>query len=89
MIDHATTADIRTFLATNFPLGEDARDIDGAEPLLEAGILDSTGVLELVDFLQERFDVKISDDELLPENLNSIDNIVRFVGEKQQERRGR
>ena len=85
MIDYASTAaEIRTFLATNFPLGEDARGIDGAAPLLEAGILDSTGVLELVDFLQDQFEVRITDDELLPENLNSINNIVRFLGEKQQ-----
>ena len=85
MIDDVSTAsEIRTFLATNFPLGEDARGIDGAAPLLEAGILDSTGVLELVDFLQDQFKVTIADDELLPENLNSIDNIVRFLGEKRQ-----
>jgi acyl carrier protein len=77
-----TEAVVRDFLATNFPLGEDARGIDGSSPLLEAGILDSTGVLELVDFLEDRFGITISDDELVPENLNSIDNVVRFLADK-------
>jgi len=84
MSDRASTEqEVRRVLATNFPLGEDARSIDGSSSLLEAGILDSTGVLELVDCLEERFMIEISDDELVPENLNSIDNIVRFLGEKQ------
>ena len=83
MIDSALREqEVRRFLATNFPLGEDAHGIDGSSPLLEAGILDSTGVLELVDFLEERFEIQISDDELVPENLNSVDNIVRFLAEK-------
>jgi len=83
MSDSASTEqEVRHFLATNFPLGADARDIHGSSQLLETGILDSTGVLELVDFLEERFKIEISDDELVPDNLNSIDNIARFLGEK-------
>lgn len=48
-------------------------------------MIDSTGVLELVGYLEEAFDIRISDDELLPENLDTIDNVVRFVTRKQQE----
>ena len=48
----------------------------GRRSLIEAGVIDSTGVLELVGFLEEHFDIRIADEELVPENLDSIDNIV-------------
>lgn len=78
----AIEAEVRSFLGRNFPLADGARALPADADFLEAGIIDSTGVLELVDFLEERFDVRISDDELTPENLNSIENIVRFLGAK-------
>ena len=45
-------------------------------------MIDSTGVLELVGFLEENFEIRIQDDELVPENLDTIDNIVQFVTRK-------
>jgi acyl carrier protein len=75
-------AQIRTFLAENFPLGADPKDLAGDASLLEAGIIDSTGVLELVDFIEETYGVKVEDEELLPENLDSIQNIVAFLERK-------
>jgi acyl carrier protein len=74
--------DLRLFLAENFLLGEEFRGLPGSASLIEAGIIDSTGVLELVGFLEETYDIKIRDAELVPENLDSIDNIVRFVDAK-------
>jgi acyl carrier protein len=73
---------IREFLAANFFLGDDPSQLDGSTSLIEAGIIDSTGVLELVGFLEEEFGIRIEDEELVPENLDSIDNIVRFVERK-------
>jgi acyl carrier protein len=73
---------VREFLATNFFLADDPADLSGSDSLIEAGLIDSTGVLELVGFLEERFDVRITNEELLPDNLDSIDNIVRFVERK-------
>ena len=73
--------DVRAFLAENFVLGDD-QTLAGSASLIDAGIIDSTGVLELVGFLEETYGIRIADYELLPENLDSIDNIVRFVGEK-------
>ena len=73
---------IREFLAANFFLGDDPSQLDGSTSLIEAGIIDSTGVLELVGFLEEEFEIRIDDEELVPENLDSIDNIVRFVERK-------
>ncbi len=59
------------------------RQLAGASSLIEAGVIDSTGVLELVGFLEETLTtVRIDDEELLPENLDSIDNIVAFVERK-------
>jgi acyl carrier protein len=74
--------DVRNFLAENFPLGEDPSSLPGDASLLEAGIIDSTGVLELVGFIEETYDVRVEDEELLPENLDSIDSIVAFVERK-------
>ena len=75
---------MREFLAVNYFLGDDPGDLPGSASLIEAGLIDSTGVLELVGFLEERFDVRITNEELLPENLDSIDNIVAFVEKKRQ-----
>jgi acyl carrier protein len=76
---------IRDFLATNFFLGDDPAGLAGSASLIEAGVIDSTGVLELVGFLEEHFEIRIQDDELVPENLDTIDNVVGFVTRKQQE----
>lgn len=76
--------DVREFLAANYFLGEDPEGLDASASLIEAGLIDSTGVLELVGFLEERFDIRITNEELLPENLDSIDNIVAFVERKQK-----
>lgn len=74
--------ELRSFLAENFLLGDDFRGLPGSASLIEAGIIDSTGVLELVGFLEEAYDIQIAEAELVPENLDSIDNIVGFVGAK-------
>jgi acyl carrier protein len=74
--------EIRNFLAENFPLGDDPNELPADASLLEAGIIDSTGVLELVGFIEETYDVRVEDDELLPENLDSIRNVVAFVERK-------
>jgi acyl carrier protein len=76
--------EIRQFLAANFFLGEDPAALAGSASLIEAGVIDSTGVLELVGFLEDAFDIRIQDDELVPENLDTIDNILRFVASKQE-----
>jgi acyl carrier protein len=77
--------DIRQFLVSNYLLGEDPASFPGQASLIEAGLIDSTGVLELVGYLEDQFDIRIVNEELLPENLDSIDNIVAFVERKQTE----
>ena len=77
---HVVEGEVRAFLAENFLLGD--VPLASSASLIETGIIDSTGVLELVGFLEERYDIRVADDELVPENLDSIDNILRFLREK-------
>ena len=72
---------IRGFLIDNFLFG-DEEGLEDQTSFLDAGIVDSTGILELVDFLDDEFNIKISDDEILPENLDSINNIINFLEKK-------
>lgn len=74
--------ELRDFLQANFILGDDPAALRGSTSLIEAGVIDSTGVLELVGFLEETYQIRIGDGDLVPENLDSIDNIVRFVEQK-------
>ena len=70
--------EIRKFIEENFILeGED--NLGDEDSLLDKGIIDSTGVLELVAFLEETYKFKIEDEELVPENLDSIKNISQFI----------
>jgi acyl carrier protein len=73
--------EIRTFLSKNFPLYEEATT-DPEESLVQSGVVDSLGILELVDFVEARFDLRIPENELLPENLDSISSITRYLSAK-------
>lgn len=73
---------LRRFVEENFMFGQKATFADDAS-FLELGIIDSTGVLELVLFLEKTYGFRLEDDELVPENLDSIANLTRFVEAKQ------
>jgi acyl carrier protein len=74
--------DIRQFLSDNFPLADEGSELAGGDSLIEAGVIDSTGVLELIEFLEANYAIQISDEEVLPDNLDSIERIGRFVTAK-------
>lgn len=74
--------EVRTFLAENFSLGKDLSHLSGTQSLTERGFIDSVGIVEVLTFLETQYAIQISDDETVPENIDTIDNIVRFVGEK-------
>ena len=82
MDSSAIELEIRRFLTENFPLSAGGFTLGGGDSLLEAGVIDSTGVLELIGFIEERYEVEIADEEVLPENLDSIARITRFVDRK-------
>jgi len=72
---------IRKFILENFIL-ENPEDLVDDESMLEKGIIDSTGVLELVAYLESTYDIKVEDEELIPENLDSVKNIVAYLEKK-------
>ena len=72
---------IKNFIIENFLFGN-AEGLDENTSFLEEGIIDSTGVLELVSFLEEEFAVHIEDDELIPDNLDSISKVEQFIQKK-------
>ncbi|MGE5545608.1 MAG: acyl carrier protein [Solirubrobacterales bacterium] len=73
---------VRAYIVDNMLLGA-AEDLDDGTSLLEAGILDSTGAIELVAFIEETFGIRVAEDELVPENLDSVAAIAAFVERKQ------
>lgn len=72
---------IRQFITTNFYVAPEA-DLTDEASLLDLGIIDSTGVLEVIAFLEDTFGIEVADEELLPENLESIGRIAAFVERK-------
>ena len=72
---------IRQFVIDNFLFGN-SEGLEDETSFLDEGIIDSTGVLELVTFLEETYSIRIDDGELIPENLDSINNVVKFIGKK-------
>ena len=72
---------IRQFIIENF-LFEENPTMKEDTSFLESGIIDSTGILELVSFLEEKFGISVADEELVPENLDSIGNVVAYLGRK-------
>ncbi|MCK6567135.1 MAG: acyl carrier protein [Anaerolineales bacterium] len=74
---------IRKFLSENFILSEQANQLSPSDSFLEKGIIDSTGILELVFFVEDQFNVQIDTAEVLPENFDSIDNLSAYIRRKQ------
>lgn len=75
-------ADIRRFVVENFLFGQNDKQLSDDQSFLESGIIDSTGVLELIGFLESTYGISIADEELVPANLDSIERVARFVDSK-------
>jgi acyl carrier protein len=73
---------IREFIANYFLTGEESKTVDNDDSFLEKEIIDSTGVLELVAFLEETFSFRVEDEEIIPANLDSINKLVVYVRSK-------
>ena len=70
---------IRGFILDNFMFGASSQDLDDNASFLDTGIIDSTGVMELIGFLEEEFEITIEDTELIPDNLDSVNRVARFL----------
>ena len=76
--DVSTTNRIKAFLLDHFPSAR-SQSLTGSESLLENGVLDSLGILDLVAFLERDFDINVADDDLLPEHFETLDRLTAFV----------
>jgi acyl carrier protein len=81
------TKEIRDFIITNFLFG-DASSLQDDTSFLVSGVIDSTGILELIMFLEQTYGIKIEPEEMVPENFDSVNKVVQFLGRKQEKAAG-
>jgi acyl carrier protein len=81
-MESKVASEVREFISTAYLFGDEPRMPADEESLLESGVIDSTGVLELIEFLEERYHFQVSDTETVPGNLGSIQGIARYVVSK-------
>jgi acyl carrier protein len=77
----STEQEIRNFIVENFLLARE-ESLSNSDSFLEKGIFDSTGILELVSFVEHKYNIELEPDELIPENLDSIASLARFLERK-------
>jgi len=77
-------AKIRDYILENYLFTDEQSELNSSDSFLDKGIIDSTGIMEVIMFLDEEFGVSVEDDEMIPENLDSVDNLVKFINSKQQ-----
>ena len=73
---------IRNFVVSNFLFGRDGNQLSNEESFIKKGIIDSTGVLELSTFVEDTYRIKIPDDELTPDNFDSIERLAQYIRHK-------
>jgi acyl carrier protein len=74
--------ELRKYILETFLFTSDDGALADDDSFLDKGIIDSTGILELIMFLEEHYGISVTDEEMLPENLDSVVNLVRFVERK-------
>lgn len=74
--------ELRAYILENFLFTDDQSALKDGDSFLENGIIDSTGIMEVIFFLEDSHGVTVEDEEMIPENLDSVDNIVAFVERK-------
>lgn len=75
-------AQVRQYILDNFLYSDDEGDLTDDMSLFDNGVVDSTGVLELVGFIEDTFEVAVDDTDLVPDNFDSVDRIVAFIQSK-------
>ena len=75
-------AQVRSHILQDFMFTDDESKLQNTDSFLEEGIVDSTGVLELVMFVEEQFGVQVDDEDILPENFDSVERLARYVRQK-------
>ena len=75
---------LRRFIKDKFLPSVGKENFDDDDSFMENGIIDSTGVLELLEFLEEQFDMEVEDEEIIPDNLDSISKLTTFIQKKKE-----
>ncbi|HHS84028.1 MAG TPA: acyl carrier protein [Gammaproteobacteria bacterium] len=75
-------AAVKEYISENFLMGQNDINLGDETSFLELGLLDSTGVIELVSFLEEEFGIQVEDDEITPENLDTLNRISSYIERK-------
>ena len=75
---------LRGYILDNFLFTEDSKALDNADSFMKKGIIDSTGILEVINFLQDEFGIRVEDEEMVPANLDSVNSIVAFIERKRK-----
>lgn len=78
----STEEKIRQFILENYLFSNDQSLLSNDDSFLKKGIIDSTGILEVISYLGEEFGVTVKDEEMIPENLDSVNNLVGFIARK-------
>ena len=79
----STEKALRTYILENYLFSDDPSELGNADSFLERGIVDSTGIMELISFVEEHCAITVEDEEMVPENLDSVDNLIKFIARKQ------
>ena len=74
--------ELRDFIYETYFFGDDSEQFEDTDSFMDKGIIDSTGVLELTTFMEEKYELTVEDDEMIPANLDSIDNLVAYIQRK-------
>ncbi|MCG8670263.1 MAG: acyl carrier protein [Pseudomonadales bacterium] len=73
---------LRDYILENYLFTDDQSELNSADSFMGKGILDSTGIMEIIFFIEEQFNIKVEDEEMVPENLDSVNNLVAFIAKK-------
>lgn len=73
---------LRDYILNNFLFTDDASALNNDDSFLEKGIIDSTGIMEMIFFMEQEFGIQVDDSDMVPENLDSVNRIITYVGRK-------
>ena len=82
MSDPNVQKQIREYVVENFLVDEEEEDLKDDTSFLDSGLIDSTGMLEVITFMEDTWAISVDDEEMVPENLDSVVNLTRFVERK-------
>ncbi len=81
-MDEQVRTELMDFIVSNYLFGDVSRTPANDDSLVEGGVIDSTGVLELIEFLEEHFAIEVHETETVPQNLDTISNLTHFITTK-------